>query len=160
LGAVYSGMNRHRDSLVCFLEAVEALERLGVLPPPVLLGNIASAHFHLGERAEARRALMRALNAGLAMGHTGVLLHSLYLCVAHLDDASAAADAAALSAFILAHPSLHAHTRAAFQARDYPGVFERRLSPEAWAAAQASGAAYSLDSAVEYALGWLQAYSS
>jgi len=150
----------HRESLRCAVEAARVLAELGSPPSPVLLGNIASAHFHLGELPEARRALASSLAAGVELGHTFAVLESLYLFVAHLDTAGEVTPAAAVCGFILGHPSLHGHTRAAMQARDYPGGFERRLSPEAWAASQRAGAAHSLDSAVEYALGWLRARSS
>ncbi len=157
LGAVYEGLGDHRESLRCAVEAARVLAELGSPPSPVLLGNIASAHFHLGELPEARRALAGALTAGVDLGHTFAVLESLYLFVVHLDAAGEAASAAAICAFILEHPGLHGHTRAAMQARDYPAVFERRLSPEAWAPAQRAGAGHSLDSAVEFALGWLRA---
>lgn len=160
LGAVYEGLSDYGESLRCGMRAVGVLEALGSPPSPVLLGNISSAHFHLGEMSESRRVLIRALNTGVALGHTFAVLESLYLFVAHLDAAGEAVPAAAICAFILGHPSLHAQTRAAMKERDYPAVFERRLSPEAWAAAQRAGAAHSLDSAVAYALGWLQARSS
>ena len=157
LGAVYESLGDHRESLRCAVEAARVLADLGSPPSPVLLGNIASAHFHLGELPEARRALANALAAGVALGHTFSVLESLYLFVVHLDSAGEAAPAASISGFVLAHPSLHGHTRAAMQARDYPAVFERRLSPEELAAAQRVGAGHSLDSAVEFALGWLRA---
>jgi predicted ATPase/DNA-binding SARP family transcriptional activator len=160
LGAVYEGLGDHRASLRCAEEAAQALAGLGSPPSPVLLGNIASAHFQLGQLPEARRALADALTAGVELGHTFAVLESLYLFVIHLDTAGEDASAAALCRFILGHPSLHAHTRAAMQARDYPAVFERRLSPEAWAAAQRAGAGHSLDSAVAYALGWLRGRSA
>jgi len=159
LGAVYEGLGDHRESLRCAVEAARVLAELGSPPSPVLLGNIASAHYHLGEMPEARRALAGALTAGVALGHTFAVLESLYLFVVHLDAAGEVESAAALCGFILAHPSLHGHTRAAMQARDYPAVFERRLGPAAWAAAQRAGAEHSLDSAVELALGWLRAHS-
>ncbi len=159
LGAVYEELGDHRESLRCAEEAARVLAGLGSPPSPVLLGNIASAHFHLGELPEARRALASSLAAGVELGHTFAVLESLYLFVAHLDAAGEMAPAAAMCGFILGHPSLHGHTRAAMQARDYPGVFALRLSPEAWAAAQRAGAAHSLDSAVEFALGWLRGRS-
>ena len=157
LGAVYEELGDHRASLRCAVEAAQVLAELGSPPSPVLLGNIASAHFQLGELPEARRALAGALTAGVDLGHTFAVLESLYLFVIHLDAAGEASPAAELCGFILGHPSLHGHTRAAMKARDYPAVFERRLSPEAWAMAQRAGAGHSLDSAVEYALGWLRA---
>ena len=160
LGAVYEGLGDHHASLRCAEEAAQVLAELGSPPSPVLLGNIASAHFHLGELPEARRALADALTAGVALGHTFAVLESLYLFVVHLDTDGEAGPAAAVCGFILGHPSLHGHTRAAMKERDYPGVFERRLSPEARAAARRAGAAHSLDSAVEYALGWLRGRSS
>jgi len=153
LGAVYEELGDHRASLRCAVEAAQVLAELGSPPSPVLLGNIASAHFHLGELPEARRAL----TAGVDLGHTFAVLESLYLFVIHLDAAGEAESAAAVCGFILAHPSLHGHTRAAMQARDYPAVLERRFGPEAFAAAARRANDFSLDAAVEFGLGWLRA---
>jgi DNA-binding SARP family transcriptional activator len=160
LGAVYEGLGDHRESLRCAVEAARVLAELGSPPSPVLLGNIASAHFYLGEMSEARRTLADALSSGIELGHTFAVLESLHVFVMHLDAAGEAVAAASVAGFVLAHPSLHAHTRAAMRERDYPGVFERRLGPAAWAAAQRAGAARSLDSTDEFALGWLQGRSS
>jgi DNA-binding SARP family transcriptional activator len=87
LGAVYEELGDHRESLRCAEEAARVLAGLGSPPSPVLLGNIASAHFH------RRIACAARLRVRLCRDRAGTPSRpeSLNVFVMHLDAGCGAA---------------------------------------------------------------------